>query len=393
MALVKLDGFLEVQEALCNPNLRQSLYEDSDILMKDVLITLHGEEHRRRRQSELKLFTRSVTSDYENKAFAKFLKQVVSQAVEAQDFDLVEFGYLATIQLTSDFAGVDKGREDTDTKKLIEIVKRFSEGATIVHSNREKNAVRENLKMAKDAFLKFLRPSWHRRKQLIQEFNKGQICEDELPKDVLTLLLKNQASLNLDDDDIEREVCFYLQAGSHSTANSLVHAANEILNWGTDTATLADDPTLIQKCVHESLRLHPASPVAARRVVKKTSIAGQLLDEGDELELDLAAANKDVTVFGKDADIFNPMREIKNGRSQLFGLTFGAGIHLCAGRDLDGGIRSPNKRDSSVPQFGIITQILVRLLKNGMKLDPERNFQKETHTSRDHWKYFPVTMG
>ena len=93
--------------------------------------------------------------------------------------------------------------------------------------------------IAKDSFLRFLKPSWHRRKQLIKDFKQGLITEEELPKDVLTVLLKNQASLKLDNSDIEREVCFYLQAGSHSTANSLVHAANEILNWTKDTALLA----------------------------------------------------------------------------------------------------------------------------------------------------------
>ena len=65
MASFKLTSFLEVQEALCNPQLCQSLYEESDILMKDVLLTLHGKDHRRRRQSELKQFTRSATNDYE----------------------------------------------------------------------------------------------------------------------------------------------------------------------------------------------------------------------------------------------------------------------------------------------------------------------------------------
>ena len=97
---------------------------------------------------------------------------------------------------------------------------------------------------------------------------------------MLTVLLRNQNGLRLTDDDIEREICFYLQAGSHSTVNSLVHAANEILNWTEDTTMLASNPKLVQKCVHESLRLHPASPVAARKVVQTTRIAGQLLRKG-----------------------------------------------------------------------------------------------------------------
>ena len=77
--------------------------------MKDVLLTLHGEEHRRRRQSELKLFTRSITSDYENIIFSELLDRMVNRAIEARDFDLVEFGYLATIQLTSDFTSLHGG--------------------------------------------------------------------------------------------------------------------------------------------------------------------------------------------------------------------------------------------------------------------------------------------
>ena len=391
MASVKLNNFLEVQEALCNPELCQNLYEDSDMLMKDVLLTLHGKDHRKRRQSELKLFARSVTSHYENVIFSRFLEQMVNQVIKKKDFDLVEFGYLATIQLTSDFAGVDS--EDQDIQKLIEIVQRFSEGATIAHSTREKDIVRQNLKTAKNSFTSFLKPSWNRRKQLIQAFNEGQIKEEELPKDVLTVLLRNQNGLKLTDDDIEREICFYLQAGSHSTVNSLVHAANEILNWTEDTTMLASNPKLVQKCVHESLRLHPASPVAARKVVQTTRIAGQLFEEGDELKLDLASANKDVAVFGEDADVFNPIREIKMKKSQLFGLTFGAGVHHCVGRDLDGGIRILNQRESNMPQFGIITRVLVSLFENGMKLHPEKISKKETHTSRDQWECFPVTIG
>ena len=391
MASVRLTSFLEVREALYNPELCQNLYEDSDMLMKDVLLTLHGKDHRRRRQSELKLFARSVTSDYENVIFSKFLEQMVNQVIKKKDFDLVEFGYLATIQLTSDFAGVDS--EDQDIQKLIEIVQRFSEGATIAHSTREKDIVRQNLKTAKNSFTRFLKPSWNRRKQLIQDFNEGQIKEEELPKDVLTVLLRNQNGFKLADDDIEREVCFYLQAGSHSTVNSLVHAANEILNWTKDTTMLASNPKLVQKCVHESLRLHPASPVAARKVVQTTRIAGRLFEEGDELKLDLASANKDVAVFGEDADVFNPIRQIKMKKSQLFGLTFGAGVHHCVGRDLDGGIRIPNQRESHMPQFGIITRVLVSLFENGMRLHPEKISKKETHTSRDQWKCFPVTIG
>ena len=209
---------------------------------------------------------------------------------------------------------------------------------------------------------------------------------------MLTILLRNQDNLKLNDGDIEREICFYLQAGSHSTVNSLVHAANEILNWTKDTTMLASNPMLVQKCVHESLRLHPASPVAARKVIRTTRIAGLLLEEGDELKLDLASANKDVTVFGEDADVFNPLRQIKIKNSALR-VNIRRGVHHCVGRDLDGGIRILNRRESHMPQFGIITRILVSLFEKWNETSSKKISKKETHTSRDQWGCFPVTIG
>ena len=393
MSEIEIKTFLQVREALCNTKLKQSLYDEGDIIMKDVLLTLHGERHRKRRHVELDLFRRSVTNKYENEVFPGILDEMMEEPLKNNEVDLVEFGYQTTMNLTADFAGIDRTSNNKDTRKLISIVKKFSECATIAHSERAQEEIKKETQIARDSFLKFLEPSWARREKLIEGFLKGTIDEEELPKDILTLLLKEKKELGMKDDEIEREVCFYLQAGSHSTANTLVHAANEILRWKSCPKNLAENPELLQKCVHESMRLHPASPVAARKALAPTMISGKKYEEGTSIILDMASANRDQSVFGTDADAFNPGRNVKNEKVQLYGLTFGAGMHLCAGRDLDGGIKMSNKTDDRNEQYGIVSRILIELLKSGMRRHPSKTERKEQETKRDHWEYYPVALG
>ena len=59
----------------------------------------------------------------------------------------------------------------------------------------------------------FLLPSRSRREALLQHLDEGGLTEDEVPRDILTVLLANRANQDLDDDMILREVAFFMQAG------------------------------------------------------------------------------------------------------------------------------------------------------------------------------------
>ena len=78
---------------------------------------------------------------------------------------------------------------------------------------------------------KFLIPSWKRSEAVLSSVKKSQESELNLPRDVLTVLLSNRDKHDLDDKMIFREVAFFLQAATHSSANALVHIFNEIYNW------------------------------------------------------------------------------------------------------------------------------------------------------------------
>lgn len=268
MATVRLNTISDALAALRNANLAQALYDEGKVIMDGTLLTLHGEEHRARRVLEFRVFKRSFFRYYETEVFPRALAELLGPTVARGRCDLVDFGFRITMNLTADFAGVDRPeRSPQETEALLALVRTFSEGATMVHSRRDKEELRAEVRAALAEFSqRFLAPSIARRQALLASFAKGEIEETALPRDVLTVLLQNEDRLELPPDLLCREIAFYLQAGSHSTANSMTHAMHDVFEWSRehpeDRERLRVDPMFVQRCVFESLRLHPASPVS-----------------------------------------------------------------------------------------------------------------------------------
>ena len=364
--------------------------------MEGVLLTLHGRPHRERRNLEFRVFRRGFFRYYEQEVFPSVLQEVLTPYLETGAADLVELGYRVTMNLTADFAGIDRPAKTVEeTESLFSLVKTFSEGATLVHSTRDKEEVRREVRQALVKFDNdFLKSSIERRQALLAAFAEGKIEEADLPRDVLTVLLRNEDRLELPTDLLRREIAFYLQAGSHSTANSSVHAMHEIFTWCADhpedRERIAQDPVFLQRCVHESLRLHPASPVAWRRPIADMKLAtGDAAVEDDRVVLDLQAANRDESVFGHDADQFDPHRNLTH-RIEPFGLTFGIGVHTCLGRDLDGGVVPRADVDPDTHQYGIVTLLVRALLNEGARPDPNNPPVQDDNTERVNWGAYPI---
>ena len=75
--------------------------------------------------------------------------------------ELVDLSYRVTMNLTADFAGIDRPDQTAqETLSLLNLVETFSEGATIVHSTRAKDEVILEVEAAigefKPKFLKLL---------------------------------------------------------------------------------------------------------------------------------------------------------------------------------------------------------------------------------------------
>ncbi len=398
MTTISLHRIPDALAALRNEHLAQSLYDEGKVIMDGTLLTLHGEAHRTRRLLEQRVFRRSFFRYYETEVFPRALAEVLGSTVASGGCDLVKFGYRITMNLTADFAGVDRPtRTAAETAALLALVMTFSEGATLVHSTRDKDQVRAEVSAALATFeATFLKPSISRRLELIEQHARGEIDENALPRDVLTVLLRNEDRLELPPDLLCREIAFYLQAGSHSTANSTVHAMHNIFRWlaahPDDRARIDSDPLFVQRCVHESLRLHPASPVAWRKPLCPVQLAnGAQVGTDDRVEIDLWTANRSKDVFGADADEFNPHRQVAAAH-EPFGLTFGTGVHTCLGRDLDGGLVPKGAVDSNTHSYGIVTLLVRALLAAGAMPDPNNPAQMATYTARPNWGSYPIVF-
>jgi len=146
MKEVHVSTAAEVFDALRSPHLAQALYDDGAVIMDKVLLTLHGEEHRKRRVLEFRVFRRDFFRWYETEIFPRTLNETIAEAIAAGRADLVELGYRVTMNLTADFAGIDRpARTAQETQDLLKLVVTFSEGATLVHSTRDKDAVRREV--------------------------------------------------------------------------------------------------------------------------------------------------------------------------------------------------------------------------------------------------------
>jgi len=393
---IRLTSWSQVREAFRSKELRQAGYSEGAVVMSDTLLDLHGKAHRERRRIENRLFRREIFSYWEHEVLGKTIDVTLNPFVQSKQGDLSVIGYRCAMNLTATIAGIDQDPSDTkQTETLYGIVKKFSEGATLLHSTRNKDEVRQEVKEAMEHFAKdFFDPSRELRERYVRECNDGIRKEDDLPKDVLTTLLRNREQLGLTDEVIFREICFYLQAGAHSTANAFTHTVDDILNWGQqypeDLDKAREDLSFVQRCMHESLRLNPASPVALRRPLQDVKLSdGILLNEGTEVTLDLMAANRDYEIFGKKSDNYNPYREVPEGVPR-WGMSFGAGMHACVGAELDGGLEIDPDRPPSETLFGTVAIMAHALLSAGGRRDPNNPPQLDRNSERKHFSAYPV---
>src|SRR3712207_9346772 len=284
--------------------------------MRDALLDRHGDDHRLRRRVENRLFRRGTFRVWEAELVPGVIQEAFGPALRAGRADLVRLGYRTTMALTARVAGADRSTgsvEETDALQRFAVI--FSEGATLVHSTRDHAEVRAEVEDALHRFDRlFFTPSHERRVALAAD---ASVAEADLPRDVLMALVRHAGELGVDRDTMLREVAFYLQAGSHSTAAAFTHAVDEVLRWADrdpDRARRLADDLFLQRCVHEAFRLHPASPVAERRALADVTLRdGRLVPAGTVVVMDIRTANRDPAVFGPDAHAFDPPRTVPDG--------------------------------------------------------------------------------
>ena len=112
-----------------------------------------------------------------------------------------------------------------------------------------------------------------------------------------------------------------IETSEGATANALWH----LLNHPDQLSLVLNDPTLIPAAVEESLRLEPAASAIDRYATTDTKLAGVSIRKGDFVQVSLAAANRDPSVFVEPD-------EYRIGRpNPRLSTTFAYGPHACLG--------------------------------------------------------------
>lgn len=393
-ATFTFDTYETIRLALFDPNLSRSFdkrsYDEGNIRDGTVSIS-HGALHRARRRLENSQFRADRLRLYERELFPKVLDDLLDVLIVGDRIDIFPVGELLSVVLAAKRAGLDIDDRSLPTlRTLVHCVDVFSQGAAILDA-RDPEAVRQLVYETHAMFERdFVRPATERRQALIDS-------GEAVPHDILTVLLlhRNDAALELTDDRIVREVGTYLQGGTHTSAQTLTNALDLMFAQGERSTALvercATDLAFAQRAVHETLRLRPTTPRIKRRAEADTVVGGVPVPRDSLVVLDAATANRDRTLFGADADEFNPDRMIDAGLPR-WGLSFGAGPHQCPGRSVAGGFPQPPEGvDDPDHLYGLVALMIQAVAARGVRPDPEAEPRRDDRTERTtRWSSYPV---
>jgi len=385
-------------EVYRNKDLRQALYDDGDVVMGDVLVNLHGQDHRARRRLENRLFRRPALLHYERDLFPGIMETTLRPHVEAGEADLVSLGHQLMMNLSALTAGVDRPEgTPAETDRLYAYLRTFIEGATLGHYIGDRDAKRAEVA---DALLRFdeefLAPAVDRRMAILAAIGAGDQPEDAMPPDILAVLLTNDDDLHLPRETIRREIAFYLLAGAHTSATAFTRVTHNVLEWiaahPDDADRVVTDRDFVQRCMHETVRLEPSSPTGARWALADITLEdGTEIHEGDKVIIDLMAVNRDPSIWPVGADEFDPDRPPSDDAAPS-GLSFGYGMHHCIGMDLAAGAplrpgQSPDER-----LWGLVPVAVQWLFDNGCQAHPVDAPEPDESTTRPYFGRYPVVF-
>jgi cytochrome P450 len=402
-ATVHLAGYDEIREALFSADLSRTFdrrrYEDGNI--RDGIVSIqHGRVHRARRRVENTQFRPDRLRHYERDLFPPIQADLLDRLLGGDEADLYPGAELLAAALAARRAGLDVDDRDVSAlERVVELVDRFSQGAAILDA-KDPDRVRRDVYEAYEAFeTELVRPAWSRRQALLDRAARGELDEDAIPGDILTVLLRHRAdpALELDDGRVVREVATYLQGGTHTSGQVAVNAIDLLLaepDAETLLARAATDPLFAQRVGHETLRLRPTTPRAKRRAETDTIVGGRVIPADAQVILDFAAGNRDARYYGPDPDRFDPDRVVHPSVPR-WGLSFGAGAHQCPGRTVGGGLPVP--ADDAADEdhlFGLVALMIQAFAARGVRAHGTKAPVPDTRTDRyTRWAHYWVALG
>jgi cytochrome P450 len=394
--LEHLSTFGDIDETLRSPKFVQGQHRQSLMFLGDTILLIDGNDHFERRRMESELFDRSALQYYESHALRPVVNRIMNGLKADTDglvhADLVDITRTALYRISASVTGIDGVDEVESTQTFVDWVNLLGEASTVQWSTRPRDVViAEGLEIRRKFYDRFLGPSIERRHELLRQLRAGTITKQDLPRDVMmTLLLKTDGTF--DPDMLVREATLYLIASTRTTLHAVPHTFQHVSDWATKNnrqfSQLAD-PAFLRAAAGESLRLHPPSPALVRQALEDVTLqSGRTFKAGQFVGLLFGPGNRDKTVFGPDADEFNPYRKLPD-RVKGWGLSFGGGEHLCIGRSLVTGLASLKPDETT---NGTILNILTSLYQRQARPNEASAPERIATSLYDAYVTYPIVM-
>ena len=383
--LVEVTSYAEVAEALRESN---ALAVDVDALSMPIrggtVLRIDGDAHRKRRRVLNRLVFRGGHEHFRESVLGPTVARDLREILDGPDADgaaradLVAFATRALTELVAAMIGLEPARSREAAEELFRLQADLDEfprfktqlrGAAPLSLGDEERLARAHARLAngKREFVeRFFGPALAERRRLFARYEAGEIREADLPNDFLTIVASHaDPSFDADPDLPVREAIIdLLHAGTGTSVGAIVHTVDELERWlagHPEDRERRTDPGFLVGAVNEVLRLHAANPAEIRRAVEDVTLSGgTVIPKGRFAALRIGLANRDTSVFGADADRFDPHRIVPAGLYP-YGLAFGSGPHMCYGLPLAHGNDGID---------GNLVYVTKALYEAGMRPDP-----------------------
>jgi cytochrome P450 len=380
---VAMTGYAEVMEVLRSSNMRPEPPIENEEISGGALTTVYGEEHTTRRRIMNRLVRPAALEHYREELLVPALRRQLGALAESPDSDgqyradLVELTRMPFVSFAAALAGFDLN-EHGRVRELLGLVNAMGDLHRIKwFTDDHAPYVERGLKAKAEFKSHYFEPALAR-----CPYRPGA----EVPTDRhdLISLLAAQLDPHWADRDLATREAFtsVFAAGVNSSSTMMTNSLDELTQWlahHPDQADRLDDLQFLAHVLQETLRLHPTPPAFGRIALEDVELSdGRVIEAGQWVALFPSTANRDPSVFGPDADVFDPDRELPPGVPR-YGTSFGAGSHQCLG------LRVVLGNDG----IGSHAHVLRLLLRAGVRRDPDRPPTREP-SERGHWNTYPV---
>ncbi|HEY1517990.1 MAG TPA: cytochrome P450 [Solirubrobacteraceae bacterium] len=400
--MVRLTSYDEIDEVLRGKSFVQGAFAESKSVHGGVVTELDGPPHFERRRTMGVLVRGDALASYELEVLIPDLKKSIERVRaatppgEPPQGDLVPMIRTLLYRFGSRLVGLDDVDSEERITRLLAVIRLLTLGSTVHWSDEDHDTVMRRAEAALADFdREFVGPSKERRKELIAAWRRGEIEESEIPRDVITLHLMHPPQ-DFDEGLIVRESKVFLSASTSSSTAATAHAVEHFSRWldaHPEDVSRLDEFNFVRAALAEAIRLHPTQPGLIRRATEDLALrSGREVRAGEYFMLEHRAGNRDKTVWGEDADEFNPDRR-EGPRARPYGFGFGGGRHVCMGQKATTGVFV----DEDVPAGGEdepqgnLVRVLQCLMKEGARPDPDRAPVREA-TKLGIYRSYPVVF-